>query len=169
MDFLKRTARISRKDRIQNMRKREIMQRNKNVLEIIKQKRLSWYGHLKRMSENRIRRRYWIGRREGGKEKADRVNAGCMEYTGARRERNYVEKILWIGISCVSRLFCVEGEPLYRPSGIISAANTRTATTPEDVSHSRGRKVEGKESWEWKTPGLRKKTTTSTIRIPTHR
>ena len=50
-----------------------------------------------------------------------------------------------------------------------SAANTPTATTPEDVSHSRGRNVEGRESWEWKTPGLRKKTTTSTVRIPTYR
>ena len=29
-----------------------------------------------------------------------------------------------------------------------SAANTPTATTPEDVSHSRGRNVEGKESEE---------------------
>ena len=27
-----------------------------------------------------------------------------------------------------------------------TAANTPTATTPEDVSHSRGRNVEGKES-----------------------
>ena len=34
-----------------------------------------------------------------------------------------------------------------------TAANTPTATTPEYVFHSRGRNVEGKESWEWKTPG----------------
>ena len=44
-----------------------------------------------------------------------------------------------------------------------SAANTPTATTPENVSHSRGRNVEGKESWEKKTPGLQKKTTTSIV------
>ena len=31
-------------------------------------------------------------------------------------------------------------------SNISFAANTPTATTPEDVSHSRGRNVEGKES-----------------------
>ena len=46
--------------------------------------------------------------------------------------------------------------------------HTYSATTPEDVSHRQGWNVEGKESWEWKTPGLRKKTT-STVRIPTHR
>ena len=51
---------------------------------------------------------------------------------------------------------------------LCTAANTPTATTPEDVSQSRGRNAEGKESWEWKTPRLRKKTT-STVRIPTHR
>ena len=42
-----------------------------------------------------------------------------------------------------------------------SAANTPTATTPEYVSHSWGGNVKGKESWEWKTPGLRKKTTST--------
>ena len=47
-----------------------------------------------------------------------------------------------------------------------SAVNTPTATTPEDVFHSRGQNVKGKESWEWKMPGLRKKTT-STVRIST--
>ena len=30
------------------------MQIDKNVLEIIEEKRLRWYGHLKRMPENRI-------------------------------------------------------------------------------------------------------------------
>ena len=33
-----------------------------------------------------------------------------------------------------------------------SAANSPATTTPEDVSHSRGRNFEGKESWEWTTP-----------------
>ena len=42
-----------------------------------------------------------------------------------------------------------------------TAANTPTAITPEDVSHRRWRDVEGKESWEWKTPELRKKTTST--------
>ena len=45
-----------------------------------------------------------------------------------------------------------------------SAANTPTVTTPEDVSHSRGRNIEGNESWEWKTPGFRTKRT-PTVRI----
>ena len=52
-------------------------------------------------------------------------------------------------------------------SSQFSAVNTPTATTPEDVSHSRGQNVEGKESWEWKTPGPQKKMTSSTVRIPT--
>ena len=34
-----------------------------------------------------------------------------------------------------------------------SAANTPRATSPEDVSHSRGRNVEGKESWEMEDAG----------------
>ena len=49
-----------------------------------------------------------------------------------------------------------------------SAANTPTATTPEDVSLSRGWNVEGKESWEWKTPGLQKKKKTPKVMIPVY-
>ena len=54
IDFWSRLARISRKDKIRNSRIREIMQIDKNVLEIIEKKCLSWYGHLKRMTENKM-------------------------------------------------------------------------------------------------------------------
>ena len=45
----------------------------------------------------------------------------------------------------------------YRGLSLCSLANTPTATTPENVSYRWGRNIEGKESWEWKTPGLRRR------------
>ena len=54
MNFWRRSAGISRKDKIRNTRIREIMQINENILEVIENKRLSCYGNLKWMSENRI-------------------------------------------------------------------------------------------------------------------
>jgi hypothetical protein len=54
MDFWRRSARKSRKEKVRNGTIREIMDVGKNILEIIEEKRLRWSGHVKRMPGNRL-------------------------------------------------------------------------------------------------------------------
>ena len=56
MDVLRRTARKSRMERIKNGYIKEMMglKGKPDILDIIEQKRLQWYGHVKRMPEERI-------------------------------------------------------------------------------------------------------------------
>jgi hypothetical protein len=49
MDFWRRSARKSRKEKVRNGTIREIMEVGKNILEVIEEKRLRWFGHVKRM------------------------------------------------------------------------------------------------------------------------
>jgi hypothetical protein len=53
MDVLRRSARKSRMEKIKNEHIKEIMG-VKGKLDIIQKKRLQWYGHVKRMPEERI-------------------------------------------------------------------------------------------------------------------
>jgi hypothetical protein len=54
MDFWRRSARKSRKEKVRNVTIREIMVVGKNILEVIEEKRLRWFGHVKRMPGNRL-------------------------------------------------------------------------------------------------------------------
>ena len=53
---LRRSARKSRMERIKNEHTKEIMgvKEKPDIIDIIEQKRLQWYGHVKRMPEERI-------------------------------------------------------------------------------------------------------------------
>jgi hypothetical protein len=51
MDFLRRSARKSRKEKVRNV---TIMEVRKNILEVTEEKRLRWFGHVKRMPGNRL-------------------------------------------------------------------------------------------------------------------
>jgi len=55
MDVL-RSARKSRMERVKNEKIKEIMgvEGKPDIIDIIEQKRLQWYGHVKRMPEERI-------------------------------------------------------------------------------------------------------------------
>jgi hypothetical protein len=53
MDFW-RSARKSRKGKVRNVTIREIMEVGKNILEVIEEKRLRLFGHVKRMPGNRL-------------------------------------------------------------------------------------------------------------------
>jgi hypothetical protein len=57
MDFWRRSARESRKEKVRNGTIREIMEVRKNILEVIEEKRLPWFGHVKRMPGNRLPRK----------------------------------------------------------------------------------------------------------------
>ncbi|XP_030753973.1 uncharacterized protein LOC115880819 [Sitophilus oryzae] len=54
MDFWRRSARISRLDRIRNERIREKMKVEGNIVRDIQEKQLQWYGHVQRMADDRI-------------------------------------------------------------------------------------------------------------------
>ena len=56
MDVLRRSAGKSRMERIKNEHTKEIMgvKRKPDIIDIIEQKRLQWYGYVKRMPEERI-------------------------------------------------------------------------------------------------------------------
>jgi hypothetical protein len=54
MDFWKRSARKTRKEKVRNGTIREIMEVGKNILEAIEEKRLQWFGHIKILSGNRL-------------------------------------------------------------------------------------------------------------------
>jgi hypothetical protein len=55
MDFWRRSARKSKKEKVRNGIIREIMEVGTNILEVIEEKRLRWFGHVKRMPGNRLR------------------------------------------------------------------------------------------------------------------
>jgi hypothetical protein len=57
MDFWRRSARKSRKEKVRNVTIREIMEVGKNILEVTEEKRLRWFGHVKRIPENRLPRK----------------------------------------------------------------------------------------------------------------
>ena len=53
MDFWRRSARVSKQDHIRNEKIREIMKVDHDIVTTIEKKRLVWYGHIKRMGEER--------------------------------------------------------------------------------------------------------------------
>jgi hypothetical protein len=54
MDFWRRSARKSRKEKVRSVTIREVMEVRKNILEVIEEKRLRWFGHVKRIPGNRL-------------------------------------------------------------------------------------------------------------------
>jgi len=81
MDVLRRSARKSRMERAKNEDIKEIMgvKGKPDIIDIIQQKRLQWYGHVKRMPEERIPK-LWIGYRgREGKEDVQKKR-GWKEY-----------------------------------------------------------------------------------------
>jgi hypothetical protein len=54
MDFWRRSARISRKDKIKNIVIKQKMNVERSLLDDIISKQLQWYGHVHRMEEGRL-------------------------------------------------------------------------------------------------------------------
>jgi hypothetical protein len=73
MDFLRRSARISRKDKIRNTIIKQKMKVTRSLLDDIKIKQLRCYGHVQRMEEGRLPKEVmkWRppGRRKRGRPK----------------------------------------------------------------------------------------------------
>ena len=73
MDFWRRSARISRKDKIRNTIIKQKMNVTRYLLDDIKTKQLKWYGHVQRMEEGRLPKKVmkWSppGKRKRGRPK----------------------------------------------------------------------------------------------------
>jgi hypothetical protein len=69
MDFWRRSVGKSRKEKIRNGIIRVIMEMGKNILEVTEQKRLRWFGHVKRMPGDRLPRKILEREPEGTRRK----------------------------------------------------------------------------------------------------
>ena len=73
MDFWRRSARISRKDKIRNIIIKQKINVKRFLLDDIKTKQLQWYGHVQRIEEGRLPKEVmkWRppGRRKPGRPK----------------------------------------------------------------------------------------------------
>jgi len=54
MDVLRRSSRISRKDRIRNVTVRQQIGLEETIIKEIEQNQLTWYGYVQRMAEERL-------------------------------------------------------------------------------------------------------------------
>jgi len=54
MDALRRSSRISRKDRIRNVTIRQQIELEETIIKENEQNQLTWYGHVQRMAEERL-------------------------------------------------------------------------------------------------------------------
>jgi len=54
MDALRRSSRISRKERIRNVTIRQQIVLEETIIKEIEQNQLTWYGHVQRMAEGRL-------------------------------------------------------------------------------------------------------------------
>jgi len=54
MDAMRRSSRISRKDRIRNITMRQQIGLEETIIKEIEQNQLTWYGHVQRMAEERL-------------------------------------------------------------------------------------------------------------------
>ena len=57
IDFWRRSAQISRKDKIRNNIVKQKMNVTRSLLDDIKTKQLKWYGHVQRMEEGRLQKK----------------------------------------------------------------------------------------------------------------
>ena len=100
MDFWRRSARISRKDKIRNNIIKQKMNVKRSLLEDIKTKQLKRYGHVQRMEEGRLPKKVMEcsppGRRKLGRPKltwAEEIR-GLMEEKGLMKE-NWNDRDNW--------------------------------------------------------------------------
>jgi hypothetical protein len=54
MDALRRSSRISRKERIRNVTIRQLIGLEETIMKEIEQNQLTWYSHVQRMAEERL-------------------------------------------------------------------------------------------------------------------
>jgi hypothetical protein len=70
------SARKSRKEKVRNVTIREVMEVGKNILEATEEKRLRWFGHVKRMPGNRLPLKIFEWEPEGKRRKGRPMRDG---------------------------------------------------------------------------------------------
>ena len=97
MDVLRRSARNSRIERIKNEHRKEIMgvKEKPDIIDIIERKRLQWYGHVKRMQEERLPKLImeWI---TGERRKRGRPRKTWIEGVRAATKTRHLEADQWL-------------------------------------------------------------------------
>jgi hypothetical protein len=97
MDVLRRSTRKSRLERIKNEHIKEIMgvKEKPDIIDIIERKRLQWYGHVKRMQEERLPKLImeWI---PGERRKRGRPRKTWMEGVRAAMKTRHLEVDQWL-------------------------------------------------------------------------
>jgi hypothetical protein len=71
MDFWRRSARISREDKIRTNVIKEKMNVTRSLLDDVKKKQLQWYGQFKGWRGGDCQKGYWDGDRQGEGKEAD--------------------------------------------------------------------------------------------------
>jgi len=91
MDFWRRSARISRKDKIRNTIFKHKMNIVRSLLDDIKTKQVQWYGHVQRMEEGRLPKEVmkWSppGRRKRGRPKRGEIAKRSYEMEPTRKKK----------------------------------------------------------------------------------
>ena len=69
MNALRRSSRISRKERIKNVTIRQQIGLEETIVKEIEQNQLTWYGHIQRMAEGRLRKiaLKWMPKQNGAR------------------------------------------------------------------------------------------------------
>jgi hypothetical protein len=97
MDVLRRSARISRLERMKNEHIKKIMgvKEKPDIIDIIEKKWLQWFGHVKRLQEERLPKLImeWI---PGERRKRGRPRKTWMEGVRAPMKTRYLEADLWL-------------------------------------------------------------------------
>jgi hypothetical protein len=97
MDVLRRSARKSRIERIKNVYIKEIIgvKEKPDIIDIIERKRPQWYGHVKRMQDERLLKLImeWI---PGERRKRGRPRKTRMEGVRAAMKTRYLEADQWL-------------------------------------------------------------------------
>ena len=101
INFLRRSARSSRLEKIRNNVIREKIDIKNSVLDYIRYKQLNWYDHVHRMDQERLPRRILEWCPPGRRRKGSPRNSWMQEVTTGIRERGigdleWVDREGWI-------------------------------------------------------------------------
>lgn len=94
MDFWRRSAGISRREKIRNEVIRKKMDIKKSIIDFIEGKQLLWYGHTKRMSKERLPQKIMEWEPTGRKKRGRPPTTWIQGIQAAIRRRN-IEENLW--------------------------------------------------------------------------
>ena len=105
MDYLKRSARVSRLQKIPNITIWSKMQAEQSILGRIQRRQLNWYWHLHRMEDSRWSKKIYLWTTHGRRRRGRRNNHGGTKWRTSWKAEIW-EKILafgsgWTVLDCI--------------------------------------------------------------------